>query len=104
MATPQTTCPHGGRWAWGNMVDSCGPCVRAARDEWKAAWKAKQLADHPCAAGCGRPRTFTLAGVPLCGRCKTKAQREHNRKVGALGIFILAAPTSPADILRWAQE
>lgn len=79
----------------GGHARFCSDCCEAYNAAWKATRKA-QLAAHnaklPDCEGTHAKTTkarWSLAGVQLCGRCKTKAKRSVERKVAQSGMSFL---------------
>lgn len=68
-------------------VSRCGGCIGKLNLEARARRKA-QLAKEPRCESCGRARlAWTVCGVGLCGRCKTRALRTLNGRAAQGGFL-----------------
>lgn len=84
----------------GGRARFCSDCWNSHAKAYKAARKAQLAAHNATLADCegshGKPvkARWSMAGVQLCGRCKTKAKSNAERKVlqsGGAVLFMMGA-------------
>ena len=85
----------------------CHECARREWDDYKARRKAELDAMPRCEVdGCDHRGNWSVAGVLLCGRHKSKVEAAHIRIMvgirGGLGLFVPYTPERHV-ILHWAK-